>query len=306
MSDETAGRTDAAAEAWAGAGRDALLAALAWQVELGVDAALGEDPVDRFAEEAARRAAAEAARPAAPADRGRAPPEARSARAPARPSTPAPASGGDAGADPAAAAVAARDAAAAAGDLESLHAAIRAFEGCALKRGARNTVIADGRPGARVMVVGEAPGREEDRVGRPFVGRSGQLLDRMLAAIGLSRGAEDRAGGVYVTNAVYWRPMENRKPSADEVAMLLPFLERHVELAAPDLLLLTGATPAQALFASAEGVARLRGRWVRWRGIPALATFHPAYLLRQPLKKREVWRDLLALRAALDGEEIPA
>ncbi len=304
MSDETAGRTDAAPEAWAGAGREALLAALAWQVELGVDVPLGEDFVDRFAEGAARRAAAETARPAAPAARGPASPEARPAGAPARPSPPAPAPLGDA--DPAAAAVAARDAAAASGDLATLHAAIRAFEGCALKRGARNTVIADGRPGARVMVVGEAPGREEDRVGRPFVGRSGQLLDRMLAAIGLSRGAEEPGAGVYVTNAVYWRPMENRKPSADEVAMLLPFLERHVELAAPDLLLLTGATPAQALFASAEGVARLRGRWVRWRGIPALATFHPAYLLRQPLKKREVWRDLLALRAALDGEEIPA
>jgi uracil-DNA glycosylase, family 4 len=197
-------------------------------------------------------------------------------------------------------------AAAAATDLNALHAAIRAFEGCALKRGARSTVIADGDPAARVMVIGEAPGRDEDRVGKPFVGRSGELLDRMLAAVGLSRTAEDPAAAAYVTNVVYWRPLENRRPSGDEVAMLTPFLERHVELARPEMLLLAGATPALALLGTELGITRLRGSWRRWRGLPVLPTFHPAYLLRQPLKKREVWADLLALRAALDGEEIPA
>ena len=266
---------------WATAGRAAWLAALAFQLDAGADAAVSETPHDRFAE--------------APPPR------------PAAASRPAPGAAAPAAPLPAAALPAddARAAAAACADLPALHAAIRAFEGCALKRGARSTVIADGDPRARVMVIGEAPGRDEDREGKPFVGRSGQLLDRMLAAIGLSRGADDPAEGAYITNAVYWRPLENRKPSADEVAMLAPFLIRHIELARPELLLLTGATPAQALLGTDLGISRLRGVWRRWRGLPVMATFHPAYLLRQPVRKREVWRDLLALRAALDGEPLP-
>ncbi|MEE3101469.1 MAG: uracil-DNA glycosylase, partial [Pseudomonadota bacterium] len=196
---------------------------------------------------------------------------------------------------------AARALAAAAPDLAALHDAIRGFEGSPLKRGARNTVICDGTPGARVMIVGEAPGREEDREGRPFVGRSGLLLDRMLAAIGLARTAEDPAEAAYITNVAYWRPLENRRPSSDEVAMLLPFLARHIELARPDFVLLMGAAPSQGLLETAVGITRLRGTWRDWRGVPVLPTFHPAFLLRQPERKREAWRDLRALRAALDG-----
>ena len=278
---------ETAASDWDAAGREALLAALAWQLEAGADAAVAEAPVDRFA-----LAAEEAARAPAPVA-----PRAATPRPPAM-SAPAPRLAEGAARD-------ARAAAAAAGDLAALHDAIRAFEGCALKKGARSTVIADGDPRARVMVIGEAPGREEDREGLPFVGRSGQLLDRMLAAIGLSRRAEDPAHAAYITNAVYWRPLENRRPSSDEVALLTPFLERHIELVRPEFILLAGAAPAQALLETELGISRLRGTWRRWRGVPVMATFDPAYLLRQPERKREVWRDLLALAAALDGEPLP-
>lgn len=275
---------------WDAAGREALLAALAWQLDCGADEAICEAPVDRFAESAAALAARRAepspsaAAPAAPRD---------PRRAPSIPAAPAQA------VEPV---VLAREAAAACRDLPALHDAIRAFDGCALKKGARSTVICDGHPQARVMIVGEAPGRDEDRVGKPFVGRSGQLLDRMLSAIGLSRAETDPAKAAYITNVVYWRPMENRRPSGDEVAMLAPFLARHIVLAKPEFLVLMGASPAQALLETELGITRLRGRWRRWNGIPVLPSFHPAYLLRQPDKKRESWRDLLALRAALDGE----
>jgi DNA polymerase len=290
------------------AARAAWLAALAFQAEGGADEAVAETPQDRFAEEAARRAAVPAAPPAAdaPPPDGRARPP-----APRPPAGGAPAAGQGTGTDKAAgpgaetAEQAARAAAARCADLEALVEAIRGFERCPLKKGARNTVIRDGRPGARVMVIGEAPGKDEDREGRPFVGRSGRLLDRMLGAVGLARDAQDPAAGAYITNVVYWRPIENRRPSGDEVAMLAPFLERHIELAAPDFVLLMGAAPAQALLETTTGITRLRGTWRRWRGLPVLPSFHPAYLLRQPEKKREAWRDLLALRAALDGAPIP-
>jgi DNA polymerase len=264
--------------------RAALLAALAWQAELGADEAIGETPVDRFAE-AAR---APAPPPAAP----RAAPSGRAAGAPA-------AAPGD---DPAATA---RALAAACADLPSLAAALAAFDGCALKRGARSCVFADGFPSARVMVVGEAPGRDEDIEGRPFVGKSGRLLDLMLAEIGLDRRRDDPDGGVYITNVVPWRPVDNRTPSADEIATLAPFALRHVELADPDFLLLAGASAARALLGTTEGVLRLRGRWRRGPGgRPCLPTLHPAYLLRAPAQKRLAWRDLLALRAALEGEPV--
>jgi DNA polymerase len=254
----------------------AALAALAWQLELGADEAIGEAPVDRFEP------------PAAP-DPG-------PARAPvAAVASPAP----TAAADPEATAVAL---AAGCADLAALRAAMAAFEGCALKRGARNLVFADGNPAARVMVIGEAPGRDEDMAGLPFVGRSGKLLDRMLAAIGLARDAAEPAAAVYIANVLPWRPPANREPSGDEVAAMLPFLHRHIELARPRVLLLLGAASARSLLGAAEGITRLRGRWADWRGVPALPTFHPAALLRDPLKKREVWADLLALRARLDAE----
>ncbi|TVQ57195.1 MAG: uracil-DNA glycosylase [Rhodobacteraceae bacterium] len=265
--------------------RERLLAALAWQVELGADEAIAEAPVDRFA------AAVTPAPPAKPT------PAAKTAPAPHGAMLARPASGaGDA-------AQAAREIAAACDTLEALHAALAAFEGCALKTGARRCVFSDGNPAARVMVIGEAPGREEDMAGKPFVGRSGKLLDRMLAAIGLDRTAEDPDHAVYVGNVVPWRPIENRTPSADEIAVLLPFVRRQIALAAPEFVVLAGGTPAKALFGTETGILRLRGEWRRLDDGPlALATLHPAYLLRSPPAKRHAWRDLLALRAALDGE----
>jgi DNA polymerase len=179
---------------------------------------------------------------------------------------------------------------------------VRGFEGCALKRTATSTVFADGNPSAPVMVIGEAPGAEEDRSGRPFVGRSGQLLDRMLAAIGL-----DRARNVLITNSIYWRPPGNRTPTDAEVAACLPFVLRHVELARPKILLLSGGRAASAVLGRKDGITRLRGRWFDLElpglpgKIPTLATFHPSYLLRSPLHKREVWRDLLALQTKLES-----
>jgi uracil-DNA glycosylase len=251
-----------------------MLDALAWQVELGADEAIGEAPVDRFdlAEPPPARA-----RPRGPAPSAVAP-------------TPVPQE-----------ATGTAALAAACTDLASLRAAMAGFEGCALRLGARNLVFADGNPAARLMVIGEAPGRDEDIAGLPFVGRSGQLLDRMLAAIGLSRRADDPASAVYITNTLPWRPPQNREPAADEVAMLLPFLHRHIELKAPEVLLLVGAASVRTLMQTGEGITRTRGRWMDCRGIPTIATFHPAALLRDGLKKREVWSDLLSLKVRLDG-----
>jgi DNA polymerase len=155
------------------------------------------------------------------------------------------------------------------------------------------------------MIVGEAPGRDEDREGKPFVGRSGALLDRMMAAIKLSRDAEAPGDAVYITNLSPWRPLENRQPSGDEAAMLVPFLARHIELARPEFLLLLGGAPWKALMQTDTGITRARGNWTRWRGIPVMPSFHPAYLLRYPARKREAWLDLQRLRAALDGETPP-
>lgn len=180
--------------------------------------------------------------------------------------------------------------------LAELEAAVRAFEGCGLKRTATNTVFADGVAGAPLMIIGEAPGSDEDRIGRPFVGRSGQLLDRMLATIGFSRGTN-----AYITNILFWRPPGNRKPTGDEIAACLPFVWQHVALAKPRLVLLSGGTAVAAMLERREGIMRLRGRWFDLKGpgievpIPALATYHPSFLLRTPARKSEVWRDLLAL-----------
>jgi DNA polymerase len=173
-----------------------------------------------------------------------------------------------------------------------------AFEHCELKRGAKSLVFADGLPGARVMVVGEAPGRDEDIEGRPFVGRAGQLLDRMFAAIGLSRTAADPAQALYITNVMVWRPPQNREPTPDEVAMLLPFLQRHIALADPRVIVVMGNTPLSALL-RAKGITRLRGQWAEALGKPVLPMLHPAYLLRNPAAKREAWADLLCLKARL-------
>lgn len=258
-------------------------AALDWQIELGADEAIADAPVDRYALEPARPPAPETPPPTGEA---------------AMPATKAPPVAPPAPeVDPVAVA---REAAAGATDLAALATAMESFDHCSLKRGARSFVFSDGNPVARLMIVGEAPGRDEDRQGRPFVGRAGQLLDRMLAAIGMARDAEDAETAVYITNVLPWRPPENRKPERAEIAMFLPFLEAHIALARPDFLILMGNTPCDALIGR-TGITRLRGTWTEVLGIPALPMFHPAYLLRQPQAKREAWADLLDIRARLRG-----
>jgi DNA polymerase len=191
-----------------------------------------------------------------------------------------------------------RVAAGRAASLAALREELAAYEHCELKRGARSLVFADGLPGARVMILGEAPGREEDQAGRPFVGQAGQLLDRMFGAIGLSRTSDDPATALYITNVMVWRPPQNREPTPDEVAMMLPFVERHIALAAPEVIVVMGNTPLSALF-DTKGITRLRGRWMEAHGRPVLPMTHPAYLLRTPEAKRDAWADLLALKARL-------
>ena len=258
-------------------------ALLRWYIEAGVDEAVDEAPLDRFALSATRPPATPATLP--PAPRPPAPPP--KAAAPAAPP------------DTDQAAATSARLAAECRTLDELRAALTAFEGCALKHSANTTVFADGNPAAKVMLIGEAPGAEEDKIGLPFVGASGQLLDRMLASIGLDRGS------VYITNVVNWRPPGNRKPTPAEVAICLPFIERHVELVDPEFLVLLGGASASAMLASTESITRIRGRWHAYsspglpRPVAALATYHPAYLLRTPSAKREAWRDLLTLRKRL-------
>lgn len=269
--------------------RATLLAALALQLEWGADDALAEAPPDRSAPRAPAAPTNVIDRPPALApDPGRAPP--------------APGSRVAAPTPPAASRAA--EAAAAAATLGELRAAIAAFEGSSLRETATNLVFADGAPGSGLMLVGEAPGAEEDRLGRPFVGQSGQLLDRMLASIDLSRAA----GGFYITNILPWRPPGNRTPTDQEIALFLPFVLRHIALVRPRHLVLLGGVAAKALLRAKDGITRLRGRWhgvaVEGLGeVPALATLHPAYLLRTPAAKRDAWADLLMLHRtrALDS-----
>lgn len=277
-----------------------LVEVLRWQVEAGADMAIGDTPVDRYARAAAAKAAIEArdaARP--PAAPGSPPPPQRRADAVYRPdATPARALVADSEdvAD-------ARRQAAACDDLDALKAAVEAFEGCALKKTAMNTVFADGTPG-NAMFLGEAPGADEDRQGLPFVGVSGQLLDRMIETIGLRR-----TENAYISNILFWRPPGNRDPSSNEIELCRPFVERHVELARPRVLVFLGGPSAKTMLGRTEGITRLRGRWFDYRTnameergdppVPAMALFHPAYLLRSPIHKREAWRDLLSIKAKL-------
>jgi len=262
-----------------------LIAALiAWQAELGADEAIGDAPLDRFALPAAPAAVAP---PVAPSSGARERAALLPAAAPAPP-----------GADLAAAVAEAEALAAAAPDLAALSAAQSGYGHCDLRQGARTFVFADGRPGARVMILGEAPGREEDIEGRPFVGRAGQLLDKMFAAIGLGRGAPDPARALYIANVLPWRPPGNRDPEPDEVAMMLPFVRRHIALAAPEVLVLMGNAPAGAILGR-RGITRLRGNWTEALGLPVLPMLHPAYLLRNPAAKADAWADLLALQQRL-------
>ncbi len=264
------------------------LALLDWQIELGADEAILDAPVDRFAlEEAAPVASAPP--PAAPA----VPP---AASRPAPP--PARAAEGAAKANAVDVVAIAREAAAAAHDLPALKAAMEVFPHCPLSQTATRLVFADGDPAARVMIVGDAPGREEDQQGKPFVGKAGQLLDRMLAAIGLDRAAADPESSVYITNMLPWRPPQNRDPSPEELAMLGPFVRRHIELADPDILVLMGNHACHGLTGQ-KGITRLRGQWTEVMDRPAIPMFHPAYLLRKPHDKAKAWEDLLSLKARL-------
>ncbi|MGB5947835.1 MAG: uracil-DNA glycosylase, partial [Parvibaculum sp.] len=183
--------------------------------------------------------------------------------------------------------------------LEELRDALANFEGCSLRYTAKNLVFADGNPEARIMLVGEAPGRDEDLQGLPFVGRSGQLLDRMLTSIGLDRTK------VYIANTLPWRPPGNRAPTPDEQAVCQPFIERQIELSRAEILVFVGGVSAKQLLRTDTGIMRLRGRWSSYRAgtreLPALPIFHPAYLLRQPAQKRLAWRDLLSLKARIDA-----
>ena len=238
----------------------------------GVDEAVGFEPTDRFAPPPERKA------PAAP------PPAPRAAPVVARPAKAPETSAGDV---------------ARTTDLDALRELLLAFDGCALKKTATNTVFGEGPAGARLMIVGEAPGADEDRQGRPFVGPSGRLLERMLAAIGLGR--ED----VYIANTVYWRPPGNRTPSAEEVEACRPFIHRQIALVAPEVLMLAGGAAAKTLLGTTEGIMRLRGRWQHFAApggpVDVMPIFHPAFLLRSPARKRETWRDLLAVRARLES-----
>ena len=258
---------------------------LAFYLEAGVDCALGDEPVDRLSEPepapapVVREAPATpiATRPvaAAPMLRGLAEPPA-----------------------PDAAIASARELARTAPTLESLRELLEKFDGCALKSTASRLVFADGNPKARVMFVGEAPGRDEDIEGRPFVGRSGKLLDRMIAAIGLDRTK------VYIANVIPWRPPGNRTPTPQETQICLPFIQRQIELVNPDVMVTLGNPSTQTLLGTREGIMRTRGKWFDYdtgtRTIRALPTFHPAYLLRSPSYKRMSWQDLRAIATALE------
>ena len=266
---------------WPDLPREELLALLEYQRALGVDLGLSEDPIDRFAASMAARP-----RPAAPV--AEMPTTAASAAAPAViPTGPS---------DPSET----RALAAAAPTLDALRAAMDAYEGCVLKKRATQLVFADGNPEADIMLVGEGPGEQEDLIGKPFVGRAGQLLDRMLAAIGLDRTK------VYIANMVPWRPPGNRDPSPEELALCTPFLVRQVELVAPKLLVTLGNVPTKSLFETTQGITRMRGQWrdisIGRHKVKALATLHPAYLLRTPSAKSLVWQDMLSLRQALGAQ----
>jgi DNA polymerase len=280
---------------------------LAFYAEAGVDEAVSEAPVDRFAEteqDRLQRAASSGARPAmqAPRDAGRE----RAAPSPARPAAP-----GSAGPSPAqrpqtaavpdgSQAALARELARSASSLEELREIMLAFDGCNLKATAKNLVFADGNPQAELMLVGEAPGRDEDLEGLPFVGRSGQLLDRILAAIGRDRTS------AYIANVIPWRPPGNRDPSPMETEICRPFIERQIELAAPKVLVTLGNPSTKALLKTQDGITKLRGSWrdyVTPSGvtIPTMPTLHPAYLLRNPAHKKFAWRDFLEVRTRLAG-----
>lgn len=255
---------------------DDMVGMLDWYRAAGVDVAVGEEPVDRFAQRPPPRAAVA---PVAATDGERAAPP------------PAPALGGDP--------TEARALAGSAETLAQLQVILGAYDGCGLKLRATQLVFADGNPEAEIMLIGEAPGAEEDRQGKPFVGKSGQLLDRMLAAIGLDRTK------VYIANTVPWRPPGNRTPTPEEMALCLPFLHRQVELVAPKVVMTLGGPAMQTVFSTTAGIIKMRGKWstvsIGRHEVEAMPTLHPAYLLRNPAAKQQAWRDLLSLRMRIEA-----
>jgi DNA polymerase len=264
------------------------LSTLNWLVEAGADEAVTQEPVNRLV-----------AKPTVPPPSAAKPVTAMPTAprpAPARAPAPLPLDGDVIGV--------AQTAAASATTLAELSTALNAFDGCPLKRTATNTVFADGVAAGGIMLIGEAPGRDEDRIGKPFVGRAGQLLDKMLASIDL-----DRKTNAYITNVINWRPPDNRDPSPEEAAICLPFLRRHIELANPGLIILLGAVAARHVVGVTDGIMKLRGRWLEYRVgdrmVPLLPTLHPAYLLRQPAHKKLAWRDLQAARDKMRGLGLP-
>jgi uracil-DNA glycosylase len=259
---------------------------LAFYLEAGVDCALTDEPVNRLS------------------DPDIVAPSSQTALPPVRTiPAPIPSLRGETAPAPEAAIHSAREAARTAPTLEVLRELLEKFDGCALKSTATRLVFADGNPQARIMFVGEAPGREEDLEGLPFVGRSGKLLDRMIAAIGLDRTS------AYIANVIPWRPPGNRTPTPQETQICLPFIQRQIELVNPDVLVTLGNPSTQTLLSTREGIMKTRGRWFDYdtgtRVIRALATFHPAYLLRSPSYKRMSWQDLRSIAKALE-QRIPS
>jgi DNA polymerase len=265
------------------------LAALAWLIDAGADEAIGEGPFDRLG---AAPPAPEPRSVIAPTPTGRqnAPNPVPMAQ-PRRPDAMLQGKSEDVGA--------AMELAARCNTLEELRAALDGFHGLELRKLATRTVFSDGNPSSRIMFVGEAPGREEDRMGLPFVGRAGKLLDAMLKSIGLDRGS------AYITNVLPWRPPENRNPEATEVAQCIPFLRRHIELVAPGIMILLGAVAVRHVLGLNEGIMKYRGRWLEYRigdaMVPVMPTLHPAYLLRQPAHKKLAWRDLQEIRSRIEA-----
>ena len=266
------------------------MAALNWLVEAGADEAMGEAPVDRFSARAPSAVPKPTTDAAATVQRQNPP------LAQIKPTTLAPLATDGFGS--------AMEIAAKCQTLAELKSALETFDGSQLRKLATNTVFADGNPASRIMFIGEAPGHDEDKAGLPFVGRAGKLLDKMLAAIGLDRKS------AYIINVMPWRPPENRNPDPGEVAICIPFLRRHIEIAQPRIMVMLGAVAARHVLGLNDGIMKLRGRWLEYRigtdMIPVLPTLHPAYLLRQPAHKKLAWRDLQALADRLDTLGLPA
>lgn len=262
-----------------------LLDHLRWQIEMGADETIAEASTDWF--EVSKKPAA--ALRASPTILSRPP-----APAPVHRPRQSPPIAANAGA-----AKTAREIAAKCASLDDIKAALEAFDACPLKATAHNTVFTDGNPQARAMIIGEAPGADEDRQGKPFVGRSGQLLDKMLAAIGLDRHAPEPEKSVLISNVIFWRPPGNRKPTDSETVLCRPFIDRAIELVKPEVLVCLGGSAAAQLLGATQGIMRLRGTWrevkIAGRTIPCLPTLHPAYLLRTPAAKKLAWQDMLSL-----------